>query len=63
MITDDMIKRINELSHKKKTSGLTEEESVEQKELYRVYLDSIRANVKAQLENIEIVDGENNNVE
>lgn len=56
MVTDEQIKRINELSKKKKESGLTKEEEKEQKELYKVFLESFRANFKAQLDNIEIVD-------
>lgn len=51
-----MIERINQLAHKKKTIGLTEEELVEQKQLYRMYLDNIRGQLKATLDNIEIVD-------
>lgn len=52
----DMIERINELAHKKKTQGLTREEQAEQKELYKRYLANIRSQLKAQLDNIEIVD-------
>ena len=58
MITQEMIDRINELAHKKKTVGLTDEELKEQKVLYKEYLEAFRANFKAQLENIEIVDKE-----
>lgn len=58
MITQEMIDRINELAHKKKTVGLTDEELKEQKALYKDYLEAFRANFKAQLENIEIVDKE-----
>jgi len=60
-ITQEMIDRINELSRKKKSEGLTEEEAAEQKELYREYLAAFRANFKAQLDNIEIVDGDGQN--
>ncbi|MBP3759298.1 MAG: DUF896 domain-containing protein [Firmicutes bacterium] len=56
MITKEMIERINWLAYKKKTLGLNEKEQAEQKELYREYLDSFRANLKAQLDAIEIVD-------
>jgi len=59
MITNEMIERINELAHKKKTVGLTEEELAEQKVLYKEYLAAFRANFKAQLDNIEIVDAPN----
>lgn len=51
-----LIARINELAKKKKTSGLTPEELAEQKELYKEYLRGIRQQLKAQLDNIEVVD-------
>ena len=60
MITDDMIQRINTLAHKKKTIGLTEEELNEQRILYREYIDAFKANLRSQLDMIEIVDEENN---
>lgn len=56
METKEMIERINELAHKKKKEGLTEAELVEQKELYKRYLANIRGQLKAQLDNIEVVD-------
>ena len=56
MITPEMIERINALAHKKKAEGLTEAEAAEQKQLYQEYLAAFRANLKAQLDNIEIVD-------
>ena len=49
--------RINELAHKSKAEGLTDEEKEEQHELRQEFLDEIRADVKASLESIEIVDG------
>lgn len=51
-----LINRINELSHKKKSEGLTPEELIEQKKLYAIYLDGIRTQLKNQLDNIEVVD-------
>ena len=48
--------RINELAHKKKSVGLTEAEREEQHNLRQEFLDEIRADVKASLESIEIVD-------
>lgn len=56
MITQEMIDRINQLAKKKKSEGLTQEEAVEQKALYREYLAAFRANLKSQLDMIEIVD-------
>ena len=50
------IERINELAHKKKTVGLTEEELKEQAELRKEYLDAIRANFRQTLDSIEYKD-------
>ena len=50
------IDRINELAHKKKSVGLTDDELAEQKVLYAEFLAEFRARFKAQLECIEIVD-------
>ena len=52
----DKIARINELAHKKKTVGLTEEETLEQAELRKEYLQAIRANFKQTLDSIEYKD-------
>lgn len=52
----EMIARINVLAKKKRESKLTIEEEIEQKELYAMYLGNIRSQVKAQLDNIEVVD-------
>ena len=54
MTLDEKIKRINELYHKQKGVGLTEEEKAEQAKLRRDYIDSVRANLKGQLDNINI---------
>lgn len=56
MVTKEQIDRINELAAKKKAEGLSAEELKEQAELRQIYLESFRANLKAQLDNIEIVD-------
>ena len=50
------INRINELAKKSKTEGLTSAEKNEQKILRQEFLAEIRADVKASLDNIEIVD-------
>ena len=60
MITDETIKRINELARKKKAEGLTEEELAEQKALREEYLEGIRANFKSQLDSIRVVDEKGN---
>ena len=48
--------RINELAHKSKAEGLTEDEREEQKILRQEFLAEIRADVKASLESIEFVE-------
>ena len=56
MEIDKLIKRINELYHKSQNEGLTDEELEEQKALRAEYVAKIRANLKAQLDNIDIVE-------
>ena len=51
---DERIKRINELDHKSQREGLTDEEKLEQSILRQEYVDSIKRNMKAQLDSIEI---------
>lgn len=48
--------RINELAHKQKSVGLTEEEKAEQKKLREEYLADFRRNLRGQLENISFVE-------
>ena len=54
MIDQKLIDRINELAHKKKSSGLTDEEKIEQAELRKKYLEAFRKNFRAQLDNLDI---------
>ena len=61
-ITQEMIDRINQLAKKKREEGITEEEAAEQKVLYREYIDAFKANLKAQLEMIEVVDDDKSEV-
>lgn len=57
MITQEKLDRINALAKKSKTpAGLTPEEKDEQQVLRREYIDAFKANLRAQLENIEFVD-------
>jgi len=48
------LERINELARKSRTVGLTEEEKDEQALLRAEYIASVRRNLKAQLNNIDI---------
>jgi uncharacterized protein YnzC (UPF0291/DUF896 family) len=58
MITKEMIARINFLSQKQRSEGLTDEEKDEQAKVRRQYLDGIRGQMKATLDNVTIVDPE-----
>lgn len=53
---DQRIARINELYHKSKLQGLTDEEKEEQARLRQEYVAAIRQNLRGTLENVSIVD-------
>ena len=48
------ISRINELYRKSKAEGLTEAEKKEQKLLRMEYLESVKRNLRVQLNNIDV---------
>ena len=52
---EQKIKRINELYRKSKAEGLTEAEKKEQDLLRKEYIANIRRNLRAQLDNIDVV--------
>ena len=54
MTLEETIQRINELYHKSQKEGLSEKEKKEQKQLRQVYIDSVKNNLRGQLENMEI---------
>lgn len=53
-MTEEKIKRINELYHKSKKEGLSDAEKQEQQILRREYIDSFKRNLRGQLDNISI---------
>lgn len=55
-MNENDIKRINELYHKSKKEGLTEEEKKEQASLRKQYVESIKSNIRASLDNVSIVE-------
>ena len=61
-MTEADIKRINELYHKSKAEGLTDEEKAEQKKLREDYVAAIRGNIRSQLENVKVVDENGNEI-
>lgn len=56
MIAPELLARINTLARKRRTQGLNEEETQEQARLRRMYLDSIKEQVRNMLDSIEFVD-------
>ena len=50
----EKIDRINHLARKSKAEGLTEEEKAEQRKLRQEFIASVRMNLRAQLDNIDI---------
>ena len=55
MNMNEVIARINELAHKSKAEGLTEEDLAERDKLRRIYIDSVKASLVGHLENTYIV--------
>ena len=62
MDIDKLIARINELSRKNKTVGLTDEESKERDVLRQQYLNNFKRNFRQQLDSIKYVEDEEDNV-
>lgn len=56
MITKELLDRINFLSRKQRSEGLSPEEKDEQAKLRKEYLAGFRENMKAVLDQIEVVD-------
>lgn len=54
----EKIDRINELYKKSKAEGLTEKEKKEQAVLRQEFIASVKGNLRAQLNNIDIVDAD-----
>ena len=48
------IARINELYHRSKAEGLTEKKKKEQADLRREYIETIRMNLRGQLNNVDV---------
>ncbi|MGN0346556.1 MAG: DUF896 domain-containing protein [Lachnospiraceae bacterium] len=53
---EEKIKRINELYHKSQEKGLSEEEKAEQQALRKEYVESVRNNLRGQLDRIDILE-------
>jgi uncharacterized protein YnzC (UPF0291/DUF896 family) len=55
---DELIARINELSRKNKTIGLTPEETIEREALRKKYLENFKRNFRDQLDTIKWAEDE-----
>lgn len=62
MQLNELIARINELSKKSKTTGLTIEEAKEQSKLRAKYLENFRSQVLNTMKSVKIIDPEGNDV-
>ena len=56
MTMEEKIARINALARKAKAEGLTDDESEAQAQLRRDYIDSVKANLKSQLDSLYVLD-------
>lgn len=56
MNMEERISRINELYHKSQKEGLTQPEKEEQARLRQEYLQNVRANLREQLNRIDVVE-------
>ena len=62
MLSEDKLRRINELSKKKKEHGLTDAELKVQSVLREEYLQNLRKGFRNHIEGLKIVDEEGNDV-
>ena len=62
MLSQEKIDRINELSKKSKTAGLSIEEAKEQTKLRQEYLISFRSSMRETIENVQVIDPEGTDV-
>lgn len=62
MLSPDKMKRINELSNKSKTQGLSTEEAKEQSALRKEYLETFRSTMRDTIEHVKVIDTEGNDV-
>ena len=60
MSMEQTIARINELARKAKAEGLTPEELVERDQLRKIYIESYKRSLTAQLDNTYLVDEKGN---
>lgn len=62
MISQDKLKRINELAKLKKERALTEKEAQEQQQLREEYLHHFRKGFRNHIEGMKVVDEQGNDI-
>lgn len=62
MLPKEKIDRINELSRRAKSSGLSIEEAKEQTKLRQEYLLAFRSSMRNTIENVKVIDPEGTDV-
>ncbi|MDQ0427650.1 uncharacterized protein YnzC (UPF0291/DUF896 family) [Planomicrobium stackebrandtii] len=62
MLSPDKLNRINQLSRKSKTAGLSKEEAKEQSLLRQEYLQTFRKTMRGTIENVKVIDPNGNDV-
>lgn len=62
MNSKELLARINLLSKKSKTSGLTDAEKIEQKNLRQQYLKEFKESFAEQITSVKVIDPEGNDV-
>ena len=58
MLSKEKLERINELSRKSKSTGLSIEEAKEQTQLRKEYLSTFRSSMRETIENVKVIDPE-----
>lgn len=62
MLSPEKLSRINELSKKSKSIGLTMEEAKEQTSLRKEYLETFRSSMRDTIEHVKVIDPDGNDV-
>jgi len=62
LLSKEKIARINVLSKKSKTTGLSTEEAKEQTSLRKEYLETFRASMRDTIEHVKVLDPDGNDV-
>jgi uncharacterized protein YnzC (UPF0291/DUF896 family) len=62
MLSNEKIERINVLSKKSRSIGLSSDEKLEQKKLREEYIQSVRSSLKSSLMTLKVVDEEGHDI-